>query len=167
MNMPAAVLRILLVDREALLLSSLRELVAPRGYEAEIALSGSAAIERLSKETFDIVLLDLFSSGVDGQQVMAHIAEKQIPIALILAVGHETGADLPALQYGDTALVRKPYRAEELLCAIDNVLAKRKLEHKTRQGAQALQRSEQWHRFLVDNSPDIIYSLDPEGRAMR
>ena len=39
-----------------------------------------------------------------------------------------------------------------------------KLLLKNRQGTQALQRSEQWHRFLVDNSPDIIYSLDAEGR---
>jgi diguanylate cyclase (GGDEF)-like protein/PAS domain S-box-containing protein len=164
MNMPAAALRLLLVDREALLLSSLRELIAPRGYEAEIALSGAAAIERLSNETFDIVLLDLFSSGVDGHKVMAHIAEKQIPTSLILTGGHETGIARPTLQYGELVLLRKPYRAEELLRAIDNALARKKLAHKTRQGAQALQRSEQWHRFLVDNSPDIIYSLDPEGR---
>ena len=68
-----------------------------------------------------------------------------------------------ALRAGASDFVRKPYQSEELLRRIDNTLSRSRLEKENNHILQRLQQSEKWHRFLVNNSPDFIYTLDPAG----
>ncbi|MGB9150152.1 MAG: EAL domain-containing protein, partial [Burkholderiales bacterium] len=53
---------------------------------------------------------------------------------------------------------------EELLKTVENALHQRYLKRQLGYMHQKLDKSEKWHRYLVDNSPDVIYTLDSEGR---
>jgi len=65
--------RLLVVDDEDVTRRSLAEILRLEGYKVETAEGGRAAIALLSKQAFDLVLLDLKMPDVDGLQVMRYI----------------------------------------------------------------------------------------------
>lgn len=157
--------RLLLVDDEPRLLSSLCAMLGDRGFQMLTASSGSETIELLGKLQFDLVLLDLRLPDIGGHEVMDFINAKGIDATVIVLSG-DTGieAAIGALKRGAYDYLRKPYSREELLKTIDNALQQRKLENENRSIAMRLESSEKLYRYLVDSSPDIIYTLDQEGR---
>jgi len=62
--------RILLVDDEPRMLSSLEELLKGRGYQLTTAAGGREAIARMKQSQFDLLLLDLQMPDVSGHDVM-------------------------------------------------------------------------------------------------
>ncbi|MBK7356864.1 EAL domain-containing protein [Propionivibrio sp.] len=157
--------RLLLVDDEPRLLSSLCAMLGDRGFQMLTASSGSETIELLGKLQFDLVLLDLRLPDIGGHEIMDFINAKGIDATVIVLSG-DTGieAAIGALKRGAYDYLRKPYSREELLKTIDNALQQRKLENENRSIAMRLESSEKLYRYLVDSSPDIIYTLDQEGR---
>jgi diguanylate cyclase (GGDEF)-like protein/PAS domain S-box-containing protein len=156
---------LLVVDDEPLILEGLSRLLAVRHCDVVTAASGCDALTALGKQQFDVILLDLGLPDISGTEVLRFIAERAIDTSVIVVSGDSTiDAAIRALRGGATDFVRKPYAPEELLRRIDNTLTQRRLERENNHILQRLQQSEKWHRFLVNSSPDFIYTLDNEGR---
>ncbi|MBQ5948544.1 bifunctional diguanylate cyclase/phosphodiesterase [Massilia sp. ST3] len=157
--------RLLLVDDEPRLLSSLHELLQGRGYRLVTASSGSEALAQLSRQRFDLVLLDLRLPDIGGHDIMDFINEKGIDAHVIVMSG-EVGIDaaIGALKRGAYDYLRKPYSREELLTTVANALQQRRLASDNERITHQLEASEKMYRYLVDSSPDIIYTLNHEGR---
>ncbi|MHB8915416.1 MAG: EAL domain-containing response regulator [Thiobacillus sp.] len=156
--------RILVVDDEPLILEGLTRLLAPLNYEVIIAQGGCDAIIAIGKQQFDIILLDLGMPDLNGAEVLRFIADRGVDTPVIVVSGESSiDAAINALRAGACDFVRKPYEATELCRRIDNTLTRSRLEKENNQILQRLQQSEKWHRFLVNNSPDFIYTLDPHG----
>jgi diguanylate cyclase (GGDEF)-like protein len=157
--------RILLVDDEPRLLSSLYELLRDRDYHLVTASCGQEALAHLGRVRFDLVLLDLRLPDMSGHDIMDFINEKDIDADVIVMSG-EVGIDaaIGALKRGAYDYLRKPYSREELLKTVANALQQRRLELANLRIASQLENSEKLYRYLVDSSPDIIYTLNHEGR---
>jgi diguanylate cyclase (GGDEF)-like protein/PAS domain S-box-containing protein len=157
--------RLLLVDDEPRLLSSLYELLRDRGFELVTASTGAEALAQLSKLHFDLVLLDLRLPDMSGHEIMDFINAREIGAAVIVMSG-EVGieAAIGALKRGAYDYLRKPYSREELLKTVGNALQQRRLEAANQRIATQLENSEKLYRYLVDSSPDFIYTLNHEGR---
>jgi len=157
--------RLLLVDDEPRLLSSLYELLRGHGYQLVTASTGAEALDHLARLRFDLVLLDLRLPDIGGHQIMDFINEKSVGADVIVMSG-EVGIDaaIGALKRGAYDYLRKPYSREELLKTVANALKQRRLEQANRRIANQLENSEKMYRYLVDSSPDIIYTLNHEGR---
>jgi diguanylate cyclase (GGDEF)-like protein/PAS domain S-box-containing protein len=157
--------RLLLVDDEPRLLASLYELLKDRGYHLTTATCGSEALAHLSKMRFELVLLDLRLPDIGGHEVMDFINAKGIDADVIVMSG-EVGIDaaIGALKRGAYDYLRKPYSREELLTTVANALKQRRLAEANLRIANQLENSEKMYRYLVDSSPDIIYTLNHEGR---
>src|SRR5471032_3096176 len=157
--------RILLVDDEPRLLASLHELLKDRGYQLYTATCGSEALAQLAKLRFDLILLDLRLPDMSGHEIMDHINRRGIEGDVIVMSG-DVGieAAIGALKRGAYDYLRKPYSHEELLKTMENALQKRKLALENERIASQLETSEKMYRYLVDSSPDIIYTLNHEGR---
>ncbi len=162
---PDCLPRILLVDDEPRLLSSLYELLRDRDYHLVTATCGAEAVAQLTKVRFDLVLLDLRLPDMSGHEIMDFINEKGIGADVIVMSG-EVGieAAIGALRRGAYDYIRKPYSREELLKTVANALQQRRLELANERIASQLENSEKLYRYLVDSSPDIIYTLNHEGR---
>jgi diguanylate cyclase (GGDEF)-like protein/PAS domain S-box-containing protein len=157
--------RLLLVDDEPRLLSSLCALLEDGECQLVTAASGAEAIEHLSKLQFDLVLLDLRLPDFGGHEIMDFINAKGIDAKVIVLSGDtEIDAAIGSLKRGAYGYLRKPYTREELLNTVDHALQQRRLENDNRDIAWRLECSEKLYRYLVDSSPDIIYTLDQEGR---
>ena len=156
--------RLLIVDDEPRMLASLCELLSERNYHLVTATSGDEAIKLLSESNFDLVLLDLRMPGFSGLEVMDFIRQQNISVGIIVVSG-EAGIDsaIGSLKRGANDYLRKPYSRAELLGTVDNVLERRQLEAENRRVAWQLECSEKLYRYLVDSSPDIVYTLDEEG----
>ena len=157
--------RLLLVDDEPRLLTSLYELLQGRGYQLVTAATGGEALAHLSRLRFDLVLLDLRLPDIGGHEIMDFINEKGIDADVIVMSG-EVGIDaaIGALKRGAYDYLRKPYSREELLKTVANALKQRRLEQANARIASQLENSEKMYRYLVDSSPDIIYTLNHEGK---
>jgi diguanylate cyclase (GGDEF)-like protein/PAS domain S-box-containing protein len=157
--------RVLIVDDEPRMLTALSELLRMRNHDVTAASSGRLAIELLRDQHFDLVLLDLNMPGTDGFAVMAHIERHNKQTATIVVSGDTTiDAAIRAMRQGVHDFVRKPYAPEDLLRIIDKSLAQRKHNKAQLDSSEQIEQSEKWHRYLVHQSPDILYTLDSAGR---
>lgn len=155
---------ILIVDDDPIVLKSLKDLLAVRGYTTDTAIGGKEAICQLDQKEYDLVLLDLHMPYVSGHDVMVHLQkQKQVPAVIIVSGETSFEAARNACAQGAYDFLRKPYATEELLITINNALKEKRLEKQNKQMQQQLKESERLHRYLVNTSPDIIYILDPRG----
>ena len=157
--------RLLLVDDEPRLLSSLYELLRDKDYHLVTATCGSEALAQLTKLKFDLILLDLRLPDMSGHEIMDYINAREIDGDVIVMSG-DVGieAAIGALKRGAYDYLRKPYSREELLKTVENALQKRRLAIDNERIASKLENSEKMYRYLVDSSPDIIYTLNHEGK---
>lgn len=157
--------RVLLIDDEPRMLSSLRELLRGRGFALMSAASGTEAIQHLRQSAFDLVILDLHLPDIGGHEIMDFMNAQHAGANVIVTSGNrEIEAAIGALKRGAYDYLRKPYSPEELLKTVDNALQQRRLRAENRHIAQQLESSEKKYHYLVNSSPDIIYMLDQEGR---
>ncbi|MEO7190489.1 MAG: response regulator transcription factor [Vicinamibacterales bacterium] len=110
--------KILVVDDEPNILSTLAPLLRTRGYEVSTAMNGRSAIEAVEHEKPDLIVLDLGLPDIDGVDVCRAIRETMsVPILILSARGAETDK-VRALDVGADDYVTKPFGAEELLARV-------------------------------------------------
>ena len=115
--------KILVVDDDPIILRSLKDLLAIRGFNTDIAIGGQEAICQLDQNAYDLVLLDLHMPYVNGHDVMAHINKKQIDTSVIIVSGETSfEAAKDACAQGAYDFLRKPYDADELIITISYAL---------------------------------------------
>jgi diguanylate cyclase (GGDEF)-like protein/PAS domain S-box-containing protein len=157
--------RILLVDDEPRLREAFSRLLRADNREVQTAATGQEAIETLLRGGVDVVVLDLGLPDMSGIQVMERMGELNIDASVIVfSANDDIDSAILALRRGAFEFIRKPCEPEELAQTVDNALELRFLERSHALLQSRVEQSERLHRFLVDNSPDIIYTLDGEGR---
>jgi two-component system KDP operon response regulator KdpE len=110
--------KILVVDDEPNILSTLAPLLRSRGYDVVTAMSGRSAIEIVEREKPELIVLDLGLPDIDGVEVCRMVRDTMnIPIVVLSARGAE-GDKVRALDIGADDYVTKPFSAEELLARI-------------------------------------------------
>jgi len=156
--------KILVVDDDPVVLKSLKDLLAIRGFNPSTAIGGQEAICQLQQNKYDLILLDLHMPYVSGHDVMDHINANNIDTSIIIVSGETSfEAAKNACSQGAYDFLRKPYATDELIITINNALKEKRLQKQNRFMQQQLSESERLHRYIVNTSPDIIYILDQDG----
>ena len=157
--------RILIVDDEPRLRSSTRRLLNRPDrliFEAE---SVTEATRLLESEKVDLALLDVGLPDASGLDLLRWISQHRPDTSVIMVSGDvQIDSAIRALRDGAVEFVRKGEGSGFLLARVSDALSRRQLQREHRQMTERLAQSERLHRFLVENSPDIIYALDHEGR---
>ena len=110
--------RILIVDDEPNIISTVAPLLRSNGYEVVTAMSGRAAIEAHERDTPDLIVLDLGLPDIDGVDVCAAVRQSSgVPILVLSARGAE-GDKVRALDAGADDYVTKPFGSDELLARV-------------------------------------------------
>lgn len=156
---------LLVVDDKSDMLASLKSLLEIQGFRVTTASATDKAIDEIKRGNFDLILLDILMPQISGHEVLRFVQEKRADIPVIVISGDYSFSSVStALKRGAFDFIRKPYVADELLNAINNALEKRRLEYEYKTMQQRIQQSEKMHRFMVNNSPDIIYILNERGQ---
>ena len=119
--------KVLLVDDEKDLVSSLKLDLEAKGYSVITAQDGNSALELARKENPQLVLLDLMLPGLDGYRVLKLLKSderyRQIPILVITA--RADVADLTqAMECGADGCLVKPLKLDVLLNRVDTLIGK-------------------------------------------
>jgi diguanylate cyclase (GGDEF)-like protein/PAS domain S-box-containing protein len=156
--------RILIVDDQLSLLLSLQALLQINGYQVELAKSGSQAIAKLQDNPYQLLLLDLHMTGIDGLEVLEFVRQADLDLETIVVSGDTSFASIKdSMRLGAYDFIRKPYNPEELLSTVRRGVEHYYRERKMVATKHSLSESEKLHRYIVNSSPDFIYMLDSHG----
>ena len=107
--------RVLVVDDDPQILRTVRTNLGGHGYDVTTAPNGETALERLSGDAFEVVILDLSLPGMDGHEVIRRVrAFSDVPV-LVLSVREAQEDKIAALDAGADDYVTKPFAIGELL----------------------------------------------------
>ena len=116
-------MRILLVDDEAELVSTLAERLSFRGFDADWASSGEDAIKQVAKKHYDVAILDIKIPKISGLALKKILQEKNPLLKFIFVTGHGSEEDYKAgsVAAGEQYYLIKPVELDRLIEKIKEV----------------------------------------------
>ena len=105
--------RILMIEDDRAIVDSLSEFLKSEGYETLTANGQKAALELLTEQSVDLVLLDVSLADGNGFSVCSAIKQQNQNLPVIFLTGLDLGAD---------DYIAKPFRPRELISRIKSVL---------------------------------------------
>jgi DNA-binding response OmpR family regulator len=131
--------RILVVEDDSLIREVLEMALRGEGYVVDTAGDGISAVEYLSTETPDLVVLDLALPLIDGFQVCQVIrrqsATASVPVLVVSALA-SASAIQSAYRAGADVYLDKPFDLSEFLANVETLLQSRARAHAPREGGQ-------------------------------
>ena len=126
--------KILIVEDEDSVLDPLELLLSKEGFSIETARNGREGLDKFSKVSPDLVLLDIMLPEVSGTEVCRQIrAKSNVPIIMLTAKDTEVDK-VVGLELGADDYIVKPYSKAELVARIKAVLRRGAGEHSTGDG---------------------------------
>ncbi len=124
--------RILVVDDEPDVLHTLQEILQFEGYEVDAADSARAALKRLEKTAYAVVLTDVKMPAMDGLEMLARIREGHPELPVVMISGHGTiDMAVEAVKKGAFDFITKPPDLQRLLISIQHALERSSLAQET------------------------------------
>jgi len=114
--------RILVVDDDPNISEVVARYLEREGYQVDVAVDGSAALEKTAVFRPDLVVLDLMLPKIDGLEVCRVLRNQgSVPIIMLTAKGDETDK-LVGLNMGADDYLTKPFSPRELMARVKAVL---------------------------------------------
>ncbi|MFZ0478391.1 MAG: sigma-54 dependent transcriptional regulator [Terriglobales bacterium] len=131
---------ILIVDDEASIRESLQGILEDEGYTALVSPSGEDCLTQLRKSNIDVVLLDIWLTGIDGLEVLEKIRTLEDPPEVIMISGHGTiETAVRATKLGAYDFAEKPLSLAKTLILVKNAIEARRLRNDNRDLRKQLQ----------------------------
>jgi two-component system nitrogen regulation response regulator NtrX len=123
-------IRVLVVDDEPAIRSSLTAVLGDEGFESEAVESAEACLTRLEVQTYDVVLMDIWLPGMDGLEALQRIgmmAAQERPLVVMIS-GHGTiETAVRATKLGAFDFLEKPLSIEKVSLVVRNAAKQRRL----------------------------------------
>ena len=121
--------KILIVEDEPGIAKMEKNYLEKNGFNTEIAIDGSEAIDKFYKNNFDLIILDLMIPKLNGEKVLELVRENSnIPVILVTAKVNENDI-INGFQSGADDYVKKPFSGMELVERIKALLRRTKINH--------------------------------------
>ena len=112
-------MRVLIVEDEVRLASTLQDLLELNGYTADVCHDGEAGLDNALSAIYDVILLDVMLPKLDGFTVLRRLrAEGNATPVLMLTARSELGDRVEGLDCGADYYLTKPFEPKELLACI-------------------------------------------------
>jgi two-component system cell cycle response regulator CpdR len=118
---------ILVVDDDSIMLQVIKHILGREGIVAHCVESGEEALEKITERTFSLMITEFNMPGLNGLE----LSRKGLEIAPQMSIIMGTGGISPkitrlAKEIGISKVLTKPFRLNELLNAIRDVMGKRR-----------------------------------------
>lgn len=137
---------VLFVDDETSILSSLRRLFRPHGYNILTAAGGKEGLALMETETVDLVISDMRMPEMDGAQFLEQVRQRWPQAVRILLTGYaDVASTIAAINRGEIyRYISKPWDDAEIVLTVRDALDRKRLEaENVRLTALALQQNEE------------------------
>jgi len=153
--------QILVVDDEKRIVDSIVRILTSQGFRVFFAYDGLQAVTLFNRHKFDLVLMDISMPDMDGYEAMARMFEIDTEVLVIIMTGFASvESAVSALKQGAWDYLKKPFELEDLIKTVKNGIAQRNLIAEKKLYAARLEASEKKYQYMIDNSPDLIFTLD-------
>lgn len=146
--------KILLVDDEESILSTLKVFLELSGFQVITADNGQNALEKINRQAPDLVVLDVLMPQMNGRETLRRLRQQGnwTPVILLTQVAG-TAQRIMALEEGADDYLNKPFDPQELVVRIRAVL------RRTQAGKQHLQTTRRLksHQVLLDRSARRVF----------
>ena len=117
--------KILVVDDAAVICSTLQERLTMEGYQVWTAPDGRKGLQLYHDHQVDLVITDILMPEVDGLEVVRTLRRisTSLPI-MVMSGGANRDLDflVEAKEFGATRIISKPFRLEELVVMVHELL---------------------------------------------
>ena len=120
--------KILVIDDEAGIRSSLRGILEDEGFAVKTTETGETGLDILKNENFDLVLLDIWLPQMSGMDVLAKLKTEEEDTQVVMISGHGSIATaVKATKLGAFDFLEKPLSLEKVVLTVKNALRQKKL----------------------------------------
>ncbi len=161
--------KILLVDDEANILSSLKRLLRPLGPQIYTATSGAEGLEILAKQPVDLIISDMRMPEMDGAEFLEKAAATWPETVRVLLTGYsDLSSTIKAVNRGKIyRYISKPWNDHEITLLVQQALKLKHLEdEKNRLEALTKQQNEQLKTFNDTLEKRVIDRTEELRQAM-
>ena len=125
--------KVLIIDDEEAIRSSLRMILEYAGYDCLTAANGAAGLKIAQKESPDLVVLDIKMPQLDGLEVLKQLKADEGSPPVVMLSGHGTvKTAVEATKLGAFDFIEKPPETDRLLLVVRNALSHKKLSDENR-----------------------------------
>lgn len=163
--------KILIVDDDDINLKVASKILKPFNKVISVP-SGKMALDYLTKDTPDLVLLDVHMPEMDGfevfEQIKTNYSEKDIPV-IFLTADHDRDTEVKGFEAGAYDFIAKPFIAEIMLKRVNRILEltslKKDLQKEVeRQTAVAIERQQMFERLSVQVMKTLASTIDAKDK---
>ncbi|MBE2207406.1 MAG: sigma-54-dependent Fis family transcriptional regulator [Saprospiraceae bacterium] len=146
--------KILIVDDEAAIRRTLREILQFEKYDVDEAADGLEGLVKVKQKSYDVILLDIKMPKMDGMEALERIQELSPDTPVIMISGHGTiETAVEAVKKGAFDFLSKPPDLNRLLITVRNALDKSSLIGETKTLKRAVSKSKV--QEIIGQSPAI------------
>jgi putative nucleotidyltransferase with HDIG domain len=169
----AAALRVLAVDNDPVQIDAMRSGLRGAGYDVETELSGVRTLDRLDRERFDALVIDLRLGATSGLDVLRTLRQRDPSTAVLLISGYrDQQIAVDAMREGADDFVAKPFKIDALRERLESavqrrrgfcerLLAEHKLTEALRQSnTEILRRETELQSLAVRSIRSLVLSLE-------
>jgi two-component system nitrogen regulation response regulator NtrX len=125
--------KVLIIDDEEAIRSSLKMILEYEGYECVVAANGEAGLKIAERESPDLVFLDIKMPQMDGMEVLKRLKAADGSPPVIMISGHaDVATAFEASKLAAFDFIEKPLESERVLVAARNALREKTLEKENR-----------------------------------
>ena len=124
---------VLIVDDEPGVRTALSGVLRDEGYDVDSVDSGEQCLDRIVRDAFDVVVLDVWLPGIDGLATLGRLRQMKIDSQVVMISGHgNIESAVKAIKMGAFDFVEKPLSLEKTVLVVRNALRQRRLEAENR-----------------------------------
>ncbi|WP_263385326.1 sigma-54-dependent transcriptional regulator [Granulicella arctica] len=156
---------ILIIDDEGAIRESLDTLLTLEGFNVTMAIDGPSGLDQLSRNQYDLLLLDLALPGESGIDLLPRILEiqPQLPVIMITAYG-TVGNVVDAIRAGAENFTQKPWDNEKLLADIRTAVSRHRAEEEVVQLKRTLKQRYNFEHIIGKSEP-MLRLFDMVGQV--
>ncbi len=151
--------RVLIVDDNADLVSTLAAVLSPHGVEVRTASRGDEALAIAKVHGFEVALVDVRLPDTSGTDLITPLREIGGGEVVLITGNATVDTALTALKHGAFAFVLKSFRPEELVSTVKQAITKVRLK----KSREELMRQ---HRALAELTDVLVVALDTDNRVV-
>ncbi len=157
--------RILIVDDEKNIVSSLTGILVDEGYEVAETGDGIEALEMIQADPPDLVLLDIWLPGMDGIEVLKTVKSYRPEIEILIMSGHGTiDTAVKATKLGCQGFIEKPFSLDQITQSIAEVLNNK---HSTSRAEKKLAPSSKEFPLCFESMVDVKKAVNEFSQNMK
>ena len=121
--------KVLLVDDEVEFLETLVKRMKKRDLDVEGFGSSREALDRMDRESCDVLVLDVRMPGMDGMETLREIKKRHPLVEVIMLTGHaDVEVAIQGMELGAFDYLMKPMDIDDLLYKIQDAFKKKSIQ---------------------------------------